>query len=200
MGFGDLMNYLSSLKFFGSITIGAISVYALALIISTYGKALENRYFHKKNGFPTTYLMLYMDEQFSADYKDKFRKKVKKLLQLDLLAYAEETNDRKEAIRRLNESFKHIILKVGAGKLVKQQNIWYGFRRNVCAGSLFAFILSSISALIVFYWMSASSISLVFIALMFLYAVLFFAKKTIIQIAGEEFAKQVISEFMVLNE
>jgi hypothetical protein len=141
-----------------------------------------------------------MDEQFSADYKDKFRKKVKKLLQLDLLAYAEETNDRKEAIRRLNESFKHIILKVGAGKLVKQQNIWYGFRRNVCAGSLFAFILSSISALIVFYWMSASSISLVFIALMFLYAVLFFAKKTIIQIAGEEFAKQVISEFMVLNE
>lgn len=195
-GYGDLLSYLASLKFFGSLTISGISVYAFGLIISTYGKALENRYFHKKNGFPTTYLMLYENKQYSNDYKDKFRKKVKEILKLDLLNLQDEKDDKKEAIRRLNESAKQLILNVGSGKLVQQQNIWYGFRRNLSAGALFAFVLSAFSAVAAQFIFHNNIMTITFIVLMILYAGIFLMKGFIMQIAGEEFAKQLIAEFM----
>ena len=196
----NLIAYLSNMKFYGSITLAFIGIYAIGLIISTYAKYLEKRYFHNKKGFPTTYFMLYGDKEFSSDYKDKYRAKVKKSLGLDLLNQTDEQRDEAEAIRRLNETTKQIGLKVGNGKLVKHQNVWYGFRRNVAAGSLFGFLISAISVLIGFYFLNITPMVVVSFTLLILYAAIFLMKGYIIKSAGEECAKQLVAEFMMKNE
>jgi hypothetical protein len=195
----NFITYLSNLKFYGSITLAFIAIYALGLIISTYAKYLEKRYFHNKKGFPSTYFMLYGDKEFSADYKDKFRAKVKKLLGLDLLNQSDEQKDESEAIRRLNEATKQIGLKVDNGKLVKHQNVWYGFRRNMAAGSLFGFFISAISVLLGFYFLHSNPMTIVSFALLILYAMIFLMKGYIIKSSGEAYAKQLIAEFMMLT-
>ncbi len=143
--------------------------------------------------------MLYGDNEFSSDYKDKFRAKVKKLLDLDLLNQTDEQSNETEAIKRLNETTKQIGLKVGNGKLVKHQNVWYGFRRNMAAGSLFGFLISAISVLLGFYFLHSNPMVLVSFALLILYAIIFLMKGYIIKSAGEEYAKQLIAEFMMLS-
>ena len=108
--------------------------------------------------------------------------------------------DEAEAIRRLNETTKQIGIKVGNGKLVKHQNVWYGFRRNMAAGSMFGFLISAISVLIGFYFLNITPMVVVSFTLLILYAAIFLMKGYIIKSAGEEYAKQLVAEFMMKNE
>ncbi len=192
----DLLDYVLGLKFAGAISLSAAFLYFYSQFIRITSKHFERKYFTDRRGFPTTYLMLYSDKTFSADYKNKFRERVKRILKLEPLAEDEEAAQGREAINRLNEAFNHIRLKVGSGKLVLQHNIWYGFARNLIGGAIFASIFCVADIVLGYFVFRDSMLVIVSGVLLVVYVAILAFHKPILFQNGEAYARQLISEFM----
>jgi len=194
----ELTSFLLSIKFYGGITFSIVFLYFYAQVIRITSKYFENKYFIHNSGFPATYLMMYSDQTFSSNCKDKFRDLVRKKFGIEILDEKQETDKPDEARKRLNEATKQIILSVGDGELVKQQNIWYGFVRNMLGGAIYSLIiclLGIITGLIV----NGSTLMIIILAILtFLYATLLVFRKQILTQNAEAYAKQLIAEFMSL--
>ncbi len=192
----NLVSFVLQFKFLGELSFSLVFLYLYAQIIRTTSKFLEERYFTKAKGFPTTYLMSYENRVFSESYKDKYRERIASCFNLELLDADKEKEEPEEAKKRLDEVVKHVILKVGDGKLVGKHNIWYGFFRNLIGGSFYSttFCLLNIG---VGYFLINNPILVIpsGVILILNATILFFRKKILIQ-NGEAYAKQLIAEFM----
>jgi hypothetical protein len=195
----ELWAFLSGLKFYGGVGISLVALYFYAQVIRITSKFFEDKYFLGNAGFPTTYLMTYEDTTFSKSYKDEYRKLVKKHLDIDLSNESEELADIGEACKRLNETAKHVILKVGDGQLVKEHNIWYGFVRNLIGGTIFSMVFCLINIAIGILIVKSSILVSTSSVLLIMYASLFISRKRILVQNAEAFAKQLIAEFMSLG-
>jgi hypothetical protein len=192
----DMMSFVISLKFFGYVSMSFIGLYFYAQLIRSTAKSFEKQYFHKRRGFPTTYFMLYSDSECSDVYKDDFRKRVKKTFGFQLCSKSEELSRPEEAMRRLNDITKQLILHVGDGILVGKHNQWYGFIRNLVGGSLYGVIGSIVSFPLGRYILNDSILAYSAIPLLAIYgAILLFRRSLIVQHA-EAYARQLHAEFM----
>ncbi len=169
------------------------------LIIRVTSKFFEKHYFTDAEGFPTTYLMTYKDQTFSAQYKDTYRVKIFELFNLQLLDANDEKKDIVEARRRLNEATKHVILKVRSGYLVNKHNVWYGFFRNLIGGSIYSSIFCVLNLLIGFFVLNNITLIIVSFVLLIPYAAVLIFHKPILFQNGDAYAKQLIGEFMSLQ-
>lgn len=200
MEWKDLMSFILNLKFVGAISCSAVFLYFYSQFIRITSKYFERKYFTGKYGFPTTYFMLYSDQTYSTDYKDKFRDKVRKELKLDLLDVAKELEQPDDARKRLNECFNHIRLKVGSGKLVLKHNIWYGFTRNLIGGSIYASIFCVANIILGFGVFRQPTLVVASFVLLAVYvSILAFHRAILIQNA-EAYGRQLISEYMTSSE
>jgi hypothetical protein len=196
----NLLKFIISLKFLGSVSISAVFLYFYAQFIRITSKHFERRYFVLRRGFPTTYFMLYADPTFSADYKDKFRERVRRVFKLDPLNAGDEAAQPNEARIRLNEAFNHIRLKVGSGKLVLKHNIWYGFARNLIGGAIFAAIFCVANMLLGWKLLNDPKLVIVSATLLVAYVLILALHKLILVQNGEAYARQLISEFMTTGK
>lgn len=196
----ELWTFLSGIKFYGGITISVVALYFYAQILRITSKYFENKYFVKGLGFPTTYLMTYADNTFSKSYKDKYRELVKKHFGLNLLAENEEASDTTEARMRLNEATKQVILKVRDGQLVKEQNIWYGFVRNLIGGTIFSIIFCVINIITGLTIHKSNLLVISSVILLVVYGGVLIFHKTILKQNAEAYANQLISEFISLGQ
>lgn len=192
----DFLGFIFSLKFFGYVSMSFVALYLYAQLIRSTAKWFENRYFRKRQGFPTTYYMLYSNGEYSEAYKDAYRKKVKKVYNFDLCSKDEEIANPLEASRRLNDITRQIILRVADGKLVGKHNQWYGFIRNLVGGSIYAAFGSIIIAA---YGHCAATNSVLayggVIMCLGYCAIVAFRRSLIVQHA-EAYARQLHAEFM----
>jgi len=192
----ELMDYILSLKFFGTLSLSLVFLYFYAQLIRTTSKALERKYFAMARGFPTTYFMLYSDPTYSDAFKDEFRKRVAATLSIPLCDKDEEARTPEEARRRLNDSTKQIILRVGDGVLVGKHNQWYGFFRNLLGGCPYGAAMAAIGVIVGRYCITSPVLAIGSLALCLLYSGLFVARKPIITQHAEAYARQLIGEFM----
>ncbi len=195
----ELLTFLLSIKFYGGVTISVVALYFYAQIIRIASKYFENKYFIDNLGFPTAYLMTYADSTFSKSYKTKYRELVKKHFNVDLLNEAEEVQDVSEARKLLNEVTKQVILKVGDGRLVKKQNIWYGFVRNLIGGTLFSIIFCCINIAVGLTVCKNMLLIIVSVVLLIMYGILFLFRRQILKQNAEAYANQLIAEFISLG-
>ena len=194
--FADMFAYLGTLKFYGGLSLSIVFLYAFAMLARITSKAFESAYFKRKSGFPTTYLMLYENQQYSDSYKQKYRDKVKHHFDLDLIGKQEEAGNRSEAIKRLEEAVKHVILHVGNGQLVLKHNMWYGFYRNLAGGSIYGTLLCIISAVLGVYILRNATLVSLSSVLLVIYVPVLLLNKWMIVRSGEDYAKQLIAEFL----
>lgn len=195
-GTRELIDYIMSLKFFGTLSMSLVLLYFYAQLIRTTSKVYENKYFVNTRGFPTTYFMLYSDGTYSEAFKDEFRKRVAKTLGIQLCGKEQEANDPAEARRRLNETTKQIILSVGNGELVGKHNQWYGFFRNLIGGCIYGAITAVISVVIGHYYLASKPLVVSSLFLFVFYCCIFIARKGILFQHAEAYARQLIAEFM----
>ncbi len=182
------------LNFIGGISISIVFIYAYSQIIRLISKFFERKYFLNRDGFPTTYLMLYNNKVFSDKYKDKFRHKVKEYFNFDLLNKKKEYENIEEAKKRLNETTKQIILLIKDGQLVKLHNIWYGFFRNLIGGIPIAIFACLVNITFGFFY---STDLIIFSAVMLIpYSIIMGFHKALLIRNAEAYANQLISEFM----
>ena len=191
-----LMSFVISLKFFGYVSMSFISLYFYSHLIRTFAKLFEKIYFQKKRGFPTTYLMLYSDAECSDAYKEDFRKRIKKSFGFDLLTKAEEETNPVEAMKRLNDITKQLILRVGDGVLVGKHNQWYGFIRNLVGGSLFGLIGGIVTIALGRTVLHDNVLTYAALALCCIYAVILLFCRILIVQHAEAYARQLHAEFM----
>lgn len=192
----ELGAYLLSLKFYGGITLSIVFLYFYAQMLRITSKIIQKKLFLDKTGLPTTYLMTYADHTFSKNYKDKYRELIKKHFGFDLLNEDEEISDATEARMRLNEATKQVILKVKDGQLVKKQNIWYGFVRNLIGGTIFSMIFCVINLVVGLIFYKNLILIVSSIVLLVLYWALFLFRKQILIQNAEAYANQLIAEFI----
>ena len=143
--------------------------------------------------------MTYADRTFSENYKDKYRQLVKKHFDFDLLNKDEELKNPTEAQKRLNETTKQVILKVKAGQLVKKQNIWYGFVRNLIGGTIFSVIFCIINIIAGLTVHKSCLLVILSVILLVVYGGVFLFRKSILRQNAEAYATQLISEFISLG-
>jgi hypothetical protein len=192
----ELIDYVFSLKFFGTISMSFVFVYFYAQLIRTTAKTFEKRYFLKKRGFPTTYFMLYSDPTYSEAFKQEFRRKVYDKFGISLIGKEGEPDNPGEATRQLNDAAKQIILLVGDGQLVGKHNEWYGFFRNLIGGCLYGGLLAIASALLGVIVLHNSTLAIGSLVLTLIYAGIFLARRAILVQHAEAYARQLIAEFM----
>lgn len=192
----DLITYLFSIKFFGGLTFSIILLYLFSQLTRTASKMLENKYFINANGFPTTYLLMYKDHNYSTAYKDAFRGKVSNTFGVILPTKIEETDNFLESKKRLTEITKQLILHVGAGKLVQKHNIWYGFFRNLLGGCYFSVFFCLINIGLGYFWLNKPTLSILSAILFLFFITMILAQKLILIQHAEAYAKQLIAEFM----
>jgi uncharacterized membrane protein len=192
----ELIEYVLSLKFFGTLSMSLVLLYFYAQLIRTTSKAYEKKYFADARGFPTTYFMLYSDRTYSEVFKDEFRKRVSSTLGITLPNKDEEDDKPEEARRMLSEVTKQLILFVGDGVLVGKHNQWYGFFRNLIGGCVYGAIMAAINVLVGFYYLNSSPLVVISVFLLSLYCGLFFARRKILSQHAEAYARQLIAEFM----
>jgi len=192
----DLLTFIISLKFLGTISLSVVFLYFYSQFIRITSKYFENKYFVNATGFPTTYLMLFENQMFSDDYKVRFREKVMKTWKLEALDKEGERSQPVEAKKRLNEAFNHIRLKVGNGILVAKHNIWYGFYRNLIGGTIYSSIFCIVNILIGRLLFESTTLVSLSIFLLLAYCFIFVFRKEILVQNGEAYARQLISEFM----
>ena len=192
----DVFSFFISIKFFGYVSMSFVCLYFYSQIIRTTAKHFERKYFHNKRGFPSTYFMLYSDTEYSEKYKDQFRQSVEKVFNFQLCSKNEERENPGEAIRRLNDITKRIILRVGDGVLVAKQNQWYGFNRNLVGGTVFG-VIGAIITFVLGWWVFKQPI-LVYsgACLFFVYGVIFIFRRPLMIQHAESFARQLHAEFM----
>ena len=192
----NLMNFLLSIRFLGSITFAVVFLYFYAQLIRTTGKALEKRYFLCSRGFPTAYLMLYEDESYSTAYKDRYRRQIHADFGLALPTEAEERSDPENSRKRLGEITKHVILKVGDGTLVKKHNTWYGFWRNLIGGTIFA-VVFCFGNVVLGTWYFEEPTLWIFGGTLFVpYGIVLGFHKPILFQHAEAYARQLIAEYL----
>lgn len=192
----ELLTFITGISLFGALSFNIVIIYFFSLINRTLSKFFEKKYFIDKNGFPTAYFLLFSNERYSKDLKIRYRAKVGKLFNIKIPDEKEELIDQKETTRMLGETTKQIILLVGDGKLVKQHNIWYGFIRNLIGGSIIA-LLFSICGLIIYNFIIYNvALSIIFAISFFIFLIILVFNKVLLVSVAEEYANQLISEFL----
>lgn len=194
-----LSDYLFQINWTGKISISMVFIYFFSQVIRTVSKFYEMRLFIKNNGFPTTYLMTYVDESFSKQYKTKYRVYVKSDFNIKLFNESDEQKNKIEAYKQLNEATKQVILYVGRGVLVEKHNIWYGFFRNLVGGSSFSIVFSFGNIILAFYELQNNLFTLLSILLLILFFFIFLFRKRILIQHAEAYARQLISEYISMH-
>lgn len=121
---------------------------ATAIIIIFYnlnrllGKQIEMLYFKSKNNFPTTDKLMYKNNDYSIQYKNKIREKIKNDFNINLLNPEEEQLDISQARKLVIESVNMIIERIKDGRLVLSRSLEYGLFRNLIGGGLIALPVS----------------------------------------------------------
>lgn len=133
--------------------LGGISTMAAVFLLLAFaarhvGTWLQDVMFNDGDRFPTTLLLLEGDATFSEERKQQIRAKVDKEFNIDL---TDRTSDTAQSRQRVGEAVSHIRKKFfGKKGLALQRNIEFGIAKNVAGGSILAFIVSIIIAVISF--------------------------------------------------
>ena len=193
--FEDRIESMTLVGIVSFIMVGiSFSVLAFSNLVAGLSKIYQNKYFIKREGFPTTYLMLYDDTTYSDEYKKRYRDKVSKLFNLKSLTYEEEQESKMKSIQWLNsatEYVKHFVFK----GLVRTQNIRYGFTRNLIGATFFGIpfsIIGGITGLLI----NSIGLTITSIFLLIVYSIILIFKKHLLIESAEAYGKELIANFM----
>lgn len=188
-----------TMNIFGDISIFFVSIFFLSLVGRFFSVELfENRYFENGLAMPSTKLLLHSNGNYTSEFKEKVHEKIRRDFSLNLSNIRNETNDQKEARKKIVEAVSAIRMMVGSGSLVLSRNIEYGFFRNIIGGSVLAFPMSVFD--VVFFFADGNRVALVFsIFSVVFYGIFLFFSKNIIEKHGYVYAKALIQEYMVMK-
>jgi hypothetical protein len=181
-----------------TLTVGSIGLSTALYLIAihfcrTLGKVIEEEWFRKGSGFPTTEFLLDSDTNLTSSRKAEIRAKIKKQFKIDLSTATEGTyTDRKrihEAVGQVRKIFYR------NNHLIQQRNIQFGLTRNLLAGSLVAIIVSAAGLLLSSLAYNAAACTVATI-LLTLYVLLAAISALLLKFTARQYACTLFDEFI----
>ena len=172
----DLQNWIFEIRLFSGISVSLILVFVFVFISRDLSKWYQTRIF-RDSGMPGEYLMLPEKNVYSQSLRSKYYVKLESEFQLKI--------DLKDPIQLkllLKDGFKLALETVRNNDLVFQQNIRYGFIRNLIGGSILG-LIGSIVTLIV---------GLITISLSPLKSVLFIVARVVVVLSSTNLTVNII--------
>jgi len=130
----SLSDYLKSFTFVVGLSGSFVLTFFMSMVVRELGYYLEKKYFKRKMGFPSTYLMLYSDTKLPIQMKNLYGRKIYSDFSLTRLNEIEEANNPPEALRTLSQASRMVSTRFQQHEQVKDANVAYGFCRNVSGG------------------------------------------------------------------
>jgi hypothetical protein len=130
----SLTEYLKSLSFLVDLSGTFVFTFFVSMVVRELGYYLEKKYFKRKLGFPSTYLMLFSDSKLPNQMKNVYGRKIYSDFTLSRLNEIEEAANQQEALKILNQASRLLSTKFQQNSQVNEANIAYGFARNVSGG------------------------------------------------------------------
>lgn len=190
-----LEDYVKNTAFLFGVSGTLVLTYFISMVVRELGCYLERKYYISKQGFPTTYLMLYSNERLPKQTKALYGKRISNDFRITRLTAAEEVSDPKEAVRTLNQASKFLSTKYQQHEQVRDANIAYGFSRNT-SGGLFLSIPSSIAGIIFGWQLHEKSLMLWSAACLLIFLMLALFHKTWIRVNSEKYAEKVFAVYL----
>lgn len=177
----------------GNIGTSTILLYAFSqYFVRVPSKIFEDFLFKKQLYFPTTTFLLYSDDEYSDDFKDRMRESISSDFAIKLSNKETEMKNEMEARKQIKEAVRVIIGKVKDGYLVLQHNIEYGFVRNLWGASIIG-VLGSL--LLIYSSDPASSMGKIGTILLVGYVIYVLFGFVIIKYFGRAYARKLIEEY-----
>lgn len=181
----------------GNIGLSTILLYAFnQYFVRIPSKIFEDFLFGKQLYFPTTSFLLYSDDEYSNDFKDKIRQSINSDFSIQLPTRREEMKDEKAARKRIKEAVRVIIGKVKDGYLVLQHNIEYGFVRNLWGASLVG-VLGSL--LLIYISLPTNPLNKIGVFFSIAYGFYVLIGFVIIKYFGRAYARKLIEEYYKIS-
>ncbi len=136
-------------KLWGGI-LSAVIIYALSVLVRSFGKKIEPKLWDSWGGMPSTIIVSWSNDRLGESLKAKYHQAVIINEKLPMLSKEEEMDKPAEAAKLINQAFtriKGLIRKYDNDGLWFTANTEYGFARNLL-GSRVAWLLISMSATI----------------------------------------------------
>lgn len=188
-----------SLHLVAEISMPMVLILTFAFINRLISKmVIEDKHYRAEREMPTTNILLFKNEFYSRQYKNKVHAKIFHDFRIKLLSLPEEEKREEEARGKIVEAVSLIRERVKGGRLLVQYNMEYGFFRNLVGGSIIAFLFSIFSATFFYFiYPSPLALKLSIISIGIYGAVLIFHKR-ILDWFGYQYAKSLIQEFIGL--
>ena len=177
-------------------------VVTLALIQLQCGIAkhwIEESIFGKGGiNFPTTYYLLFHDQNLSRNIKIAIREKIYRDFHFKLMDDIQENVDVEEAKRLAREAVGFIRGYVRKGRMTHQYNIRYGFMRNLIGGTLWA-IAGCIGSAIVYGVQFNWTPMFLFVFFAIMYFLIFAFRTIILSKFAHQYAETLLSEYLTVK-
>ncbi len=181
----------------GDVSVAAVAIYFLMEINRFISKAiLENLYFSDELKFPTTELLLFKDQTYSDDFKQKVHKQVLTDFNIKLSSKTDEQRDEELARKKIVEAVTLIREKVKAGRLLLQHNIHYGAARNMIGGAFIGLAMSLVN-IIIFTWLIPNLTAVAFSWILAgIYATVILSSRHVLSLHGKYYARRLFQEYL----
>lgn len=176
------------LKLFTGVLYTALAYFFSQFFVRLPSKRYEEWLFENGLKMPTTNLLLYSSNEYSDQFQDSIRTKIKSDFNIDLLNKEQELKDKLQARKLIRDVVKLMIGKVKQGSLVLQHNTEYGFFRNLWGASIIGFLSSC-----VLLYFSDTKYSII---MMILYGLYILSGHFIIKFVGGLYGKKLIEEYV----
>ena len=172
-------------------------MFYLSQIARLIGKNMfEKRFFNDELKMPTTEFMLYSNNQYSDDYKERFASKVKSKFDITLYSKNLESTDEQTARKRIVEAMSSVRKDIFKNTFLLQHNIEYGAMRNTIGGSLIGLTICIINYIFFLYIVPVDFAVYSSAVLGVIYAIFILFSKSIINSYGKAYAKILFREFI----
>lgn len=187
--------YFTSTIFIAGISGTFVLTFFVSMTAREFGTYLECKYFKKKLGFPTSYLMLYSNGSMPVQVKDQYGNSIKRDFGLNRLDATEELASQVDALQILNHASRLLSTKYQQHEQVKDANISYGFCRNMCGG-LFISIPLAIVGIIVGLWLKMTVLVFWSSTIFFILALVALLHKKWMTTNAEKYAEKLLSVYL----
>lgn len=192
-----LIGEILGLKLLSAVTISTVSIFFLAELSRATSKHLFQTFmFEDELNMPTTVFMLYKDDTYSVDFKNRFRAKVLKDFKITLPTDDDEIATPDETRKRIAESITRIRKKLHKNSFLLQHNIEYGAIRNSLGGAIWAVIISIVNTFVFSRYFPNNFAMNISIALVIIYCGWIAVGPWLVRIYAKNYAKILFREYM----
>lgn len=160
-------------------------------------ETIEKFYFKEEINMPTTTHLLWTDDYYDKEIKEKIRTKIQEKYNIQLMDEMEETKNELKARKVITTAVSQIKNSLRENKLLLQHNIEYGFFRNLLGGSIIAIVFSIIIlAMGLIYKDHSLKLTGLLFCIVYLIPLLF--SKKIITKLGNYYSKTLYEQFLTI--